>query len=457
MNSNSICALCRVVRISFFNRLWTPLGQGVLFALFASVITNTSIYLIYVQSINAIQQEIRDGLKRKVAALASVLDGDIHQTFNLRQDTSQRREYQDFLATMEKMRIASQDVPYLYTNILRDGEVFFMANGSPQNDADNDGQPDEAPQLMDPYPDASVSLRKALNNGTVEVDAEAYTDQWGSFYSAYAPILDSQGRFVATLGMDLELTTFEKRILPIQTSAQRAAFTSTILSVLLGSAIWLFRGKILGLQDYKNSSDQKIQLIKDNASIESFNQSAQLTEVLNYVDSSHPYLPLLRKYSFLKMGDNEIEDLDNFCFQNWLPSVLPDHVELVFKGFEHSGLVSGPSSQLQSLLKLFLAQYLHSDCLGTLTEVECINHVETLDRLGINLLLAFSHVKNEAELLEVVQNSHSVLHINNPTYLDLAVVLQAFRSLGASISIRFQDQHKAHLVLSFDFQKYVET
>ena len=109
-----------------------------MFALFAGVITNTSIYLIYVQSINAIQQEIRDGLKRKVAAMASVLDGDIHQTFNLRDDTSQRLDYQDFLATMEKMRIASQDVPYLYTNILRDGEVFFMANGSPQNDANND-------------------------------------------------------------------------------------------------------------------------------------------------------------------------------------------------------------------------------------------------------------------------------------------------------------------------------
>ena len=444
------------MRISF-RRLWTPLGQGVLFALFASVITNTSIYLIYVQSINAIQQEIRDGLKRKVAALASVLDGDIHQTFNLREDTSQRREYQDFLATMEKMRIASQDVPYLYTNVLRDGEVFFMANGSPQNDDDNDGEPDEAPQLMDPYLDASVSLRKALRRGTVEVDAEPYTDQWGTFYSAYAPILDSQGRFVATLGMDLALTTFEKRILPIQTSAQRAAFASTILSILLGSAIWLFRGKILGLQHYKDSSGRTIQSIKDNASIQSYNQSAQLNEVLKYVDASHSYLPLLRKYSSLKMADNELQEFDNFCFQDWLPSVLPDHVELAFKGFGHSGLVSGPCSQLQSLLKLFLAQYLHSDCLGNLTEVACINHVETLDRLGIDLLIAFSPVKNQADLLETVQNSHSVLHINNSTYLDLAVFLQGFRSLGAAISIRFQDQQKAHLVLSFDFQKFVET
>ena len=140
-----------------------------------------------------------------------------------------------------------------------------------------------------------------------------------------------------------------------------------------------------------------------------------------------------------------------------MPGVLPDHVELAFKGFDHSGLVSGPCSQLESLLKLFLAQYVHSDCLGNLTEIECINHVETLDRLGINLSLALSHVKNQSELLEVVQKSHSVLHINNSTYLDLAVFLQGFRSLGAAISIRFQDQQKAHLILSFDFQKYVET
>jgi len=446
----------RVVRISF-SRLWTPLGQGILFALFAGLITNTSIYLIYVQSIDAIQQEIRDGLKRKVAAMASVLDGDIHQTFNLRDDTSQRFDYQDFLATMEKMRIASQDVPYLYTNILRDGEVFFMANGSPQNDANNDGEPDEAPQLMDPYPDAGVALRKALQNQTVEVDAEPYTDQWGTFYSAYAPILDSRGRFVATLGMDLSLTTFEQRILPIQSSAQRAAFTSTILSVLFGSAIWLFRGKILRLQDYKRSSSQTMQSFKDSAAIESHNQSMQFAEVLQYVDASQACLPLLRKYSSLKTDDHVVRELDNFSFQDWLPSLLPAHVELVFKGFDHSGLVRGPCSELKPLIELFFEKYAHSNCLGDLKKVECENHVETLDRLGIKLSLAFKHVQSQAELLEVVQNLHSVLHINNSTYLDLAVVLQGIRSLGAAISIRFHDQNEAHLELSFDFPKYVET
>ena len=446
----------RVVRISF-SRLWTPLGQGILFALFAGLITNTSIYLIYVQSIDAIQQEIRDGLKRKVAAMASVLDGDIHQTFNLRDDTSQRFDYQDFLATMEKMRIASQDVPYLYTNILRDGEVYFMANGSPQNDANNDGEPDEAPQLMDPYPDASVALRKALKSGTVEVDAEPYTDQWGTFYSAYAPILDSRGRFVATLGMDLSITTFEQRILPVRTSAQRAAFTSTILSILFGSAIWLFRGKILRLQDYKRSSSEMMQSFKDSAATDSHNQSLQFAEVLAYIDASQSCLPLLRKYSSLKMGDQDVRELDNFSFQDWLPSLLPAHVELVFKGFDHSGLVRGPCSQLKPLIELFFEKYAHSNCLGDLKKVECENHVETLDRLGIKLSLAFKHVQNQVDLLEAVQNIHSVLHINNSTYLDLAVVLQGFRSLGAAISIRFHDQQEAHLELSFDFPKYVET
>ena len=427
-----------------------------MFALFAGVITNTSIYLIYVQSINAIQQEIRDGLKRKVAAMASVLDGDIHQTFNLRDDTSQRLDYQDFLATMEKMRIASQDVPYLYTNILRDGEVFFMANGSPQNDANNDGEPDEAPQLMDPYPDASVALRHALKSRTVEVDVEPYTDQWGTFYSAYAPILDSRGRFVATLGMDLSLTTFEQRILPVQASAQRAAFTSTILSVLFGSAIWLFRSKILRLQDYKRSSSQTMQSFKDSAAIESHNQSMQFAEVLQYVDASQACLPLLRKYSSLKMDDYHVWELDNFSFQDWLPSLLPAHVELVFKGYDHSGLVRGPCSQLKLLIELFFEKYAHSNCLGDLKKVECENHVETLDRLSIKLSLAFKHVQNQADLLEAVQNLHSVLHINNLTYLDLAVDLQGFRLLGAAISIRFHDQQEAHLELSFDFPKYVE-
>ena len=189
--------------------------------------------------------------------------------------------------------------------------------------------------------------------------------------------------------MDLSLTTFEQRILPIQASAQRAAFTSTILSVLFGSAIWLFRGKILRLQDYKRSSSQTMQSFKDSAAIESHNQSMQFAEVLQYVDASQACLPLLRKYSSLKMDDLDVWELDNFSFQDWLPTLLPAHVELVFKGFDHSGLVSGPCSQLKPLIELFFEKYAHSNCLGDLKKVECENHVETLDRLGIKLSLAF--------------------------------------------------------------------
>jgi len=178
--------------------LANPAVQGVLFTLAWLAVTNVTIYFIYLRAVAAVKEEIRDGLLRNVSVAATSIDGDQHKQFTSKA-YRQNPAYLAFIKHMEKLRTASTDVRYLYTNILKDGKVYFIANGSPQNDNDKDGKPDEAPALMDPYPDAGKALREALRLQKPAVDQEPYTDVWGpgngpgTAYPATAPQADRSG------------------------------------------------------------------------------------------------------------------------------------------------------------------------------------------------------------------------------------------------------------------------
>ena len=59
----------------------SPALQGFLFAVIWLLVTNVTIYFIYVRSVEAVKEEIRDGLLRNVSVAATTLDGDKHRLF----------------------------------------------------------------------------------------------------------------------------------------------------------------------------------------------------------------------------------------------------------------------------------------------------------------------------------------------------------------------------------------
>jgi uncharacterized protein YukE len=225
-----------------------PWLEGIVVALVVTLAICTTAYFIYARSLDAVEAEIKEGLQRTAAAVATQLDGDAHRKYNAKiqkDDPALKAIY----THLEEARQATKHVRYMYTNILAQDavyndnveKVYFIWNASPQNDNDKDGKPDEAPQLMDPYPEASASLLRALKEHVVTVDEEPYTDQWGTFISAYAPFYDSKGKFVGTLGMDLELTGFNERLEPVLKATKRAGITGIVVAILCGTAVWFLR------------------------------------------------------------------------------------------------------------------------------------------------------------------------------------------------------------------------
>lgn len=267
-----------------------PVREGLSIALIIVFAIGVNIWWTYARALEALQGEIKEGLQRTVAANAEMLNGalgDEHKAFHpperagnyykpgdstatyakawerlqtdqewveWRTRTKASPEYQAWTKRMEAVRKATAHVRFLYTCVIIDSNVYFAFDEAPQNDIINnskgpyqpggdqpDGVLDPPPTLLWPYPDAGVGQLEALTKGIPVVEAEPYSDAWGTYYSAYAPFYDSQGKMAGTLGMDLELEGFNKRLDPIKIALKRAAVTGFCLAILSGVAVWFAR------------------------------------------------------------------------------------------------------------------------------------------------------------------------------------------------------------------------
>ncbi|WP_119307812.1 PDC sensor domain-containing protein [Cohaesibacter haloalkalitolerans] len=196
-------------------------------------------FLIYSKSEDVLEKEIKIGLLSNVSAAATTINGDLHRTFTANTAHTDPA-YLSAIEPLERIRQASTNIRYIYTNILKDGRVYFVLNPSPQNDNDGDGQPDQPPALMELYDDAAPELITALKTQTTVV-SDPYTDKWGTFISAYAPFHDAEGRFVGVLGMDLQLDDFYQRIYPIRLAFEKTAFIVIFIGLIIGLLTWLSR------------------------------------------------------------------------------------------------------------------------------------------------------------------------------------------------------------------------
>lgn len=84
----------------------------------------------------------------------------------------------------------------------------------------------------------TVALASA-GRGTAAVDEIPYTDQWGEFYSAYSPVLDSTGKVAGIVAVDFSVDWFEGQ-LSAQTRSTVVSYLIILLVTLLVAALLSF-------------------------------------------------------------------------------------------------------------------------------------------------------------------------------------------------------------------------
>jgi methyl-accepting chemotaxis protein len=160
----------------------------------------------YRQFSSALNDSIRTRVRDYAALGAMSLSADEHSRLRRREDEG-TKEYGDVVSALRRIKAASTDIRFVYTvRKSEDGKVVFVADAT-ETEA-------ELSHLGDVYEGATPLLRKSVDGLEAPVMEESfYTDEWGTFLSAYAPIRTSGGRLDGLLCMDISFESVQHALL----------------------------------------------------------------------------------------------------------------------------------------------------------------------------------------------------------------------------------------------------
>ena len=229
-----------------------PLTEAIVVGVASFCAISLTTYFIYVHTLNAQKGEIREGLLRTASVCASLVDGDSHSQF-ISRDQENSAAYFNALQPLKKTLQADSTIAYVYTLVMKNDKAFFVLDPTPPGIKAHKGIEAKS-HIMQPYPEASQLLIRALKEHIRIVEQEPYKDRWGSFLSAYIPVYDTRHNFVCILGIDIRADNYFARLEPIKRATIRAMVTAFFVSFLIAALVWFMRN----FSKIMNNSRQKI-------------------------------------------------------------------------------------------------------------------------------------------------------------------------------------------------------
>ena len=180
---------------------------------------------------NRADREMRETLLLRTRLLAGNLNVERIQGLSGTETDLNSPDYLRLKTQLESLHAAEPDCRFMYLiGKKADGTIFFFVDDCPV------GHEDEAPAGT-VFDDAPDGLRQVLADGIASVEGP-YTDKWGSFVSAYVPIVDqNSGENLVVLGVDLDARDWEWSV--IMRSDLPVGITTLALIVVILLGAWL--------------------------------------------------------------------------------------------------------------------------------------------------------------------------------------------------------------------------
>ncbi len=230
------------------NQYFLPIRDGLLSALVIFAIAAAAGWAVYYQAAGALKKEVQSGLLSLAESAAHLVDGDAHQ-----QITSPDQKYSPLYEQVRKPFYAllkgNPNIAFIYTAIPKDGKIYFILDSKILKPGDEDDTSD----VMEEYTEATDVMKAAMQSQKAAVEEEAYTDEWGTFLSGYAPIHDSKNNFVGIVGADIRITDYLARLALVKRA------------LLIGLSVAFAAAAGIGMMVYRNKKAAIAEQIKSEA------------------------------------------------------------------------------------------------------------------------------------------------------------------------------------------------
>lgn len=180
--------------------IFMPVITGVVSAVLAinSISQSKAVYWNHMKSVSTVAAELIDGNELELITEedAPELDEDGHR---IAEGSERCRRMENILNTV---RDAQQDmnIPYIYITRDVNGRQVFVVDP----DLESPGAYGEEVVYTPAQPIAW--------SGTAMVDDEPYSDEWGTYYTAWAPVFNDSGAVVGLVGVDFEAVEINDQI-----------------------------------------------------------------------------------------------------------------------------------------------------------------------------------------------------------------------------------------------------
>lgn len=172
----------------------------------------------YLNAYSSLMKQIQDRLQYSAALISRTIDTGTLEGIEGPSDTG-KAEYKETLGKLRNFRRMNKDIAFLYIMRKAGNEARFVVDSD-----ETDGQ--ALPGRV--YDDAPPNLYDGFDRMAV-VD-EIYEDEWGSFLSGYAPLLNGKGRYL--LGIDMRADEVGRKFHLLHISGAISLIASIIFAFL---------------------------------------------------------------------------------------------------------------------------------------------------------------------------------------------------------------------------------
>ncbi len=185
--------------------------------------------IMYIGASREVFREIQSKVLSIAATAAAQIDGDDHTKLRVREDedTDEYRRIEEQLRVIRDVnRRDDVEVAYIYTMTVPEDQP-----GALQFGVDPEENPEDKSHLCDFY--KAEQLGSEIRIDSMNVDEDFTVDQWGRWLSANAPVRDSEGNAVASLGVDVDAADVTQRLNTILAAGVAGLAASVVLAILL--------------------------------------------------------------------------------------------------------------------------------------------------------------------------------------------------------------------------------